>query len=153
MTSPHELSFDRRTYGDSLCTTTADGRGRWGAPIATVYNFRAGQQSDMIGFSSCSFIIFVQTECVHVKMCLCNFLQLSASAKEEMQKHLLARYRHGSVSVVFDVVPQEVLDETFKNKARACKGKEKDAGKADPIKHIKLRILGRDPCEHSKTAG
>ncbi|CAK9092806.1 unnamed protein product [Durusdinium trenchii] len=35
---------------------------------------------------------------------------------EEMQKHLLARYRHGSVSVVFDVVPQEVLDETFKNK-------------------------------------
>ena len=34
-----------------------------------------------------------------------------------MQKHLLARYRHGSVSVVFDVVPQEVLDETFKNKA------------------------------------
>ncbi|CAK9093016.1 unnamed protein product [Durusdinium trenchii] len=36
---------------------------------------------------------------------------------EEMQKHLLARYRHGSVSVVFDVVPQEVLDETFKNKA------------------------------------
>ncbi|CAK9087613.1 Probable protein phosphatase 2C 64 (OsPP2C64), partial [Durusdinium trenchii] len=38
-------------------------------------------------------------------------------ALEEMQKHLLARYRHGSVSVVFDVVPQEVLDETFKNKA------------------------------------
>mmetsp|Transcript_84761 Transcript_84761/g.103928 ORF Transcript_84761/g.103928 Transcript_84761/m.103928 type:complete len:453 (-) Transcript_84761:204-1562(-) len=35
---------------------------------------------------------------------------------EEMQKHLLARYRHGSVSVVFDVVPQEVLDDTFKNK-------------------------------------
>ena len=36
-----------------------------------------------------------------------------------MQKHLLARYRHGSVSVVFDVVPQEVLDDTFKNKAGA----------------------------------
>lgn len=36
-----------------------------------------------------------------------------------MQKHLLARYRHGSVSVVFDVIPQEVLDETFKNKASA----------------------------------
>ena len=48
-------------------------------------------------------------------------LSATASAKEELQKHLLARYRHGSVSVVFDVVPQEVLDETFKNKARAKK--------------------------------
>lgn len=43
----------------------------------------------------------------------------SVLLEEEMQKHLLARYRHGSVSVVFDVIPQEVLDETFKNKASA----------------------------------
>ena len=35
-----------------------------------------------------------------------------------MQQHLLARYRHGSVSFAFDVIPQEVLDETFKTKAR-----------------------------------
>ena len=34
-----------------------------------------------------------------------------------MQKQLLARFRHGSVSLVFDVIPQEVLDDTFKNKA------------------------------------
>ena len=78
----------------------------------------------------------MRTERVHV------IATATASAKEEMQKHLLARYRHGSVSVVFDVVPQEVLDETFKNKARACKGKEKDAGKGVPTK---LRVLARDP--------
>ena len=52
-----------------------------------------------------------------------TFWVVKVIAEEEMQKHLLARYRHGSVSVVFDVVPQEVLDETFKNKVGVGAGR------------------------------
>ncbi|CAE7614461.1 cysI, partial [Symbiodinium pilosum] len=45
-----------------------------------------------------------------------NMSEDSKKQLEEMQQHLLARYRHGSVSFAFDVIPQEVLDETFKTK-------------------------------------
>eukprot|EP00440_Ansanella_granifera_P055577 gb/GFBE01060244.1/.p1 GENE.gb/GFBE01060244.1/~~gb/GFBE01060244.1/.p1 ORF type:complete len:451 (+),score=105.30 gb/GFBE01060244.1/:1-1353(+) len=48
-------------------------------------------------------------------------IEMSADSKaqlEKMQQHLLSRYRLGSVNVTFDVVPQDVMDETFRTKVR-----------------------------------